>query len=65
MIKKILSTLFGLSIGAGILLVLFVAGSSDLDVIDFKSVVIQGGIGVGLVSLGYVGLKFITPIYFN
>lgn len=48
MFKKILTTVFGLSIGAGFLLVLGTAGSSDLNLIDFKTILIQSGIGLVL-----------------
>lgn len=65
MFKKILTTVFGLSIGAGFLLVLGTAGSSDLNLIDFKTILIQSGIGLVLVWIGFKGLKITNPVYFD
>lgn len=65
MFKKILTVLFGLSIGAGFLIVLGTAGSSDLNLIDFKTILIQSAIGVALVWIGFIGLKFTNPAHFN
>lgn len=60
MLKKILTTLFGLSIGVGLLLVLGSGGASDL-----KTILLIGGIGVSLEWIGFIGLKSLNPRYFN
>lgn len=64
MCKKILTVLFGLSIGVGFFIVLGTAGSSDLNLIDFKTIIIQGAIGVALVWIGFIGLKVTNPALF-
>lgn len=65
MFKKILTTLFGLSVGAGVLLIFVTAGASDLNLIDFKIILTRSGIGLFLAWIGLKGLKFTNPIYFN
>lgn len=59
MMKKIITALSGLNAGAGFLLVLGAAGSADLNVVDFKIIVIQGIIGLVLLLIGAIGLNFV------
>lgn len=63
--RKILTILFALSMVGGFLLILGTAGSCDLNLIDFKTTLIQIGIGAALMCGGFKGLKFTNPIYFN
>lgn len=65
MFKKIVTTLSSLFIGAGIILILGTAGSSDLDLIDFYTVLVRSSIGVALVWIGFKGLKFTYPVFFQ
>lgn len=65
MIKKILKVLFGVTVGAGLLVVLGTAGSSDLGLIDWTTVLVRSVIGVGLVLVGLGGFKIIDPNSFN
>lgn len=55
--KKLLTTISGASVIGGGLLTLWTAGRSDLDLLDFKSVVIRLAIATALVVIGYIGLK--------
>lgn len=64
MLKKILTTLFGLSIGAGLLLVLGTAGSFGINNIDFKAFLLQSFIGIVFVWGGFMGLKRTNPDLF-
>lgn len=65
MLRKILIKIFGLSMVAGLFLILCTAGSSDLNLIDFKTILIRGGIGLLLCVLGFVGLKASNWEYIN
>jgi hypothetical protein len=65
MIKNILKVLFGVTVGAGLLVVLGTAGSSDLGLIDWTTVLVRSVIGVGLVLVGLGGFKIIDPNSFN
>lgn len=60
MLKKILTTLCALSIGSGLFLAFGSAGASD-----FKTIFTMGGIGVALVWIGFMGLKFTNFVYFD
>ena len=55
--EKVLHTIFGLSMFAGFMFMIGTAGSSDLGLIDFKTLVIHMLIGMGLFAGGFVGLK--------
>lgn len=55
--KKLLTTISGASVIGGGLLTLLTAGRSDLDMLDFKSIVIRSAIATALVVIGYIGLK--------
>lgn len=57
MSKKVLHTVFGLCMFFGFMWLIGTAGSSDLGLIDFKTLVIQSLIGMGLFMGGYFGLK--------
>lgn len=65
MLRKFLATLFGISMAAGFFVLLGTAGSSDLNLIDFKTALIQSGIGLALFGVGYVGLRFTSPTCFG
>lgn len=56
--KKVLHTVFGLCMFAGIMIMLGAAGSSDLGITDFKTVVIHTSIGMVVMLVGYFGAKF-------
>lgn len=55
--KKFLRTALVLSIVAGYFLLLGTAGSSDLNLIDESTAIMQSGIGMALLFGGAVGLK--------
>lgn len=57
MLKKILTTIFGLSIGAGFLLVIGTDRAPGVDPIDFKTFLVQCGIGLLFIAVGIIGLK--------
>lgn len=65
MLRKILIKIFGLSMVVGFLLILCAAGSSDLNLIDFKTILVRGGIGLLLCTIGFVGLKANNWEYIN
>ena len=48
---------FGLCMLAGFVILLGTAGSSDLGLIEFKTIVVQGLIGLGISGVGYLGLR--------
>lgn len=48
---------FGLCMLAGFVIILGTAGSSDLGLIDFKAILVQGLIGLGVMGVGYFGLR--------
>lgn len=62
MFKKILKTLFGLSIGAGFLILLGTAGASDFSGIGLATILVQGVIGTALIWIGFIGLKVTNPV---
>jgi hypothetical protein len=55
--EKIITTLSGVSLGAGLLLVIGTAGLSDFNEIDLKTTIIRCCIGVVLMYLGAFGLR--------
>ena len=55
--RKILVKLFGLLMVAGFLFILGTVGSSDLNLIDFKTILVRCGIGLLLCVIAYIGLK--------
>jgi hypothetical protein len=55
--KKMLLKLSGLSFIGGLLLALWTAGKSDINALDFNSIVIRGAIATALIVIGYIGLK--------
>lgn len=57
MLRKIVHKFSGLSLLAGIVLILGTAGASDINSIDFKTTLIQSGIALTLLITGYYGLK--------
>ena len=61
MFKKILKTLFGLSLCAGMVLVLCAAGSSDANSLDWESIKTLIGISAVLMTTGFAGLKIMNP----
>lgn len=63
MIKKIGKIFFGLCMVAGFVIMLGTAGASDFNEISMRSLVIYGGIGISLVSVGYLGAKFVKAEY--
>ena len=65
MIKKVLPKFFGLCFVVGIFLAIGTAGASDVNSIDFKTMIIQCLIALALVLIGYLGLKFCEGAYIN
>lgn len=57
MIKKFTIKILQFQFFAGFFLMVCTAGSSDLDLISFNQIVTQLLIALGLMSLGYVGIK--------
>lgn len=55
--RKILHIVFGLCMVAGIVMILGTAGSSDLGMIDFNTILVDSLIGLGVTAIGYIGLK--------
>lgn len=56
MIRTIIKKLNGLSCITGFIWALGIAGSSDLNLIDFKSMVLKVGVALLLMVVGYIGL---------
>lgn len=56
MVKKVLHTIFGLSVLAGIILMIGTAGSSDLELIGFEELVVQSSKGLIIMLGGISGL---------
>lgn len=56
MITKVLHKIFGLSVLAGIILMIGTAGSSDLDLIGFEELVVQSSKGLIIMLVGMSGL---------
>lgn len=57
MLKKVCHWIFGLCVFASFVLMIGTAGSSDLNLIDFKQIVIQSLIALALMLIGFIGLK--------
>jgi hypothetical protein len=53
--------IFGLNIAVGLFLVLGTAGSADLNLISFKTMFIQAGLGMWLFVTGVLGMKSLDP----
>lgn len=64
MFKKILTTLFGLSIIIGFVVVLGTAGFSDTYLIDFKTSSLHSVIGLLLTLAGFIGIEFTNMVFF-
>ena len=58
MLKKVCHLVFGLCMVAGFILMIGTTGSSDLNLIDWNTIVKQSVISVVLMLVGYFGLKF-------
>ena len=54
---KILHIFFGLCMFCGFMFMVATAGSSDLGLIDFRTILINLVIGLGVFFLGYFGMK--------
>lgn len=54
--KKVLHTIFGLSVLIGVILMIGTAGSSDLELIGFEELVVQSGKGLIIMLVGISGL---------
>lgn len=61
--KKILIVLFGILIASGSILLLGTAGSSDIGAIDAGTSFVRCAIGLGLLSVGYIGLRKVGVTY--
>lgn len=61
MFKKILTTLFGLTFGAGLLMIVCVAGASDANTLDFEKIKMLFGVALALMGVGFVGIKATDP----
>lgn len=57
MSKKFFLRFFGACIFVGLMMVLASAGASDLGSLEFKRIVVNALIGLGLMFVGYAGLK--------
>lgn len=55
--KKFLHKIFGLCMLGGFVTILGMAGASDLGLLEFNALLFRGGIGAGLLLIGYAGLK--------
>lgn len=55
--KKVFNCIFGLCMFAGFFVLFGTAGSSDLNLLDFKRFLIQSIIGTALAVIGFIGLK--------
>ena len=53
--------IFILNIIVGLFLVFGTAGSADLDLINFKTMFIQAGLGMWLIATGAVGMISLNP----
>lgn len=49
--------IFGLCMVVGFMILLGTAGASDLGTIEFKAIVVQSLIGLGVTGVGYLGLR--------
>ena len=65
MLKRVLSVISGLSLLAGFVLLLGTAGSSDLELIEFNTVLVRGGIAAALMLGGFFGVKILSPDFFD
>lgn len=57
MLKKVCNWFFGLCTLVGFVVMVGTAGASDLNTIDFETILVQGGIALALILIGFVGLK--------
>lgn len=48
---------FGLCMLTGFMIILGTAGASDIGLIEFKDIVAQGLIGLGISTVGFFGFK--------
>lgn len=49
--------IFGLCMFVGFMIILGTAGSSDLGLIECNKILVQSFIGVGVMGVGYLGLR--------
>lgn len=57
--KKFLTTVFGICMALGFLLMIGSAKSSDLELIDFETLIVRSCIGLVIWVIGFIGIKFI------
>lgn len=57
MLRKFCHWFFGLCMLVGMVLIIGTAGSSDLNLLDWNTLLKQSGIAMTLVIVGFVGLK--------
>lgn len=57
MIQKIIWVFGFLSMTVGWFLIMGTAGASDLHLLDFKTVLIRGGLGAFMMIMGYINLR--------
>ena len=65
MFKKFLKLLLGLSIGVGFFMVVGIDRAPGADPIGFYEALVQFGIGLFLMVVGSVGLKFIGYVRYE
>lgn len=63
MIKKLIIKILQLQALAGFILMIGTAGSSDLNLISWSQIVTQSLISLGLMGLGFVGIKLEEYFY--
>lgn len=63
MIKKLIIKILQLQMLAGFILMVGTAGSSDLNLISWSQIVTQSLISLGLMGLGFVGIKLEEYFY--
>lgn len=59
MLLKLVKMFFGLCVLGGFIFMFGTVGSSDLNLIDFETLVIRSLIGLAVTLFGYLGLKWI------
>lgn len=55
--KNVVHIIFGLMMIAGFVMILGAAGSSDLDLIGFNEILVRAFTGLGVLGVGYFGLR--------
>ena len=65
MLKKFLTLLCGVTIVAGVLIVIGVAGSHDINSTNLMTTVIRGLFGFAVSAIGFIGLVVTDPDFFN